>query len=535
MKNSKLWFILILLCGVLITVWFGQKSFLAGGEESFFLWNPLLAFKTHVSPWSNNLRSMGFYLPRLTLIGFAAILQNFGFSIWLIQAFSFLILLVLGASGVWMLVRDEKREVSFFASLFYIFNLYSFSQVWGRFIYNGIFAWALLPWTIYLFNEWNTHGRLKYIIYFLTISTILSHSFGNPAFILAIWIPVGIIMLFNFGFRSLLFAFAWGVTNFWWIYPELKNSISTFSSISDWRMNFDSLRGVSQYFSTGQILLLKQRYLFGVNNPWFDYYNHKLIWVISILILLIAMFGWLKSYNIKAWKWLTLMALIGWFISKGTTPPFGYGFYHWLFSTFPFMGILRNSYEKFGIVWLLPYSVFFAFGLANIKPRLVQVSILILVCGVLVWPMWTGDIFKDIHVKVPEYYKEANDYLNKDRSLGRILMLPIVPGDGVRYSWGYQGIEPSEFLFDKQSVSKMLRIKQFDDKYFDLYHKFTGGVNYEPNLRELNIKYFVLHNDMDSKISGASSSAQVIETLSNNPRIKYIIKFGDLDIYQYNY
>ena len=49
----------------------------------------------------------------------------------------------------------------------------------------------------------------------------------------------------------------------------------------------------------------------------------------------------------------------------------------------------------------------------------------------------------------------------------------------------------------------------------------------------MNIKFLVLHHDLDAKISGASSSAEVVETLSKNPQIKLLEKFGELDIYEF--
>ncbi len=112
-------------------------------------------------------------------------------------------------------------------------------------------------------------------------------------------------------------------------------------------------------------------------------------------------------------------------------------------------------------------------------------------------------------------------------------MLPIIPGDSVNYKWGYRGVEPSEFLFDRDSVSKTLRAKYFDEKYMDLYTKFIDGGDYNQDLSEMNIKYLVLNNDLIPEASGASSSAQVRAVINHNSKIKLSKTIGALDIYEY--
>jgi len=147
--------------------------------------------------------------------------------------------------------------------------------------------------------------------------------------------------------------------------------------------------------------------------------------------------------------------------------------------------------------------------------------------------MWTGDLYKDIKVEVPEYYRQTNEFLNRDKTDGRILMLPMIGGDGVRYKWGYQGVEPSEFFFDKPAVSKILRTSYFDEKYQRLSEAFSQNQDFNQLLSEMNIKYLVLHDDLDTKVSGASSSAEVRKVLDKNPDIKFLEKFGELSVFEF--
>ena len=550
-RRNFVYIVLFFVPVILSFIWFRTGHFLAGGEEALSIWNSRKFAEAFRYAWFET--GTGIPSPtlisRVVLYSFATLLSKF-LPIYFVQSLVFLSLMLTGVFSTFLLsnyIIKNNRKVAMIASLFYLLNLYSQTQVWARFLYAGMFAWAYLPLFLFLWIKWLREGKLRYTLLFAVTNFLFSNTFSQPAYLFTFWIPAGIFAIvdiwakkrdrFNFALlllaRSFVGIFLFTVVNIWWIFPFLKISSSSFGLVSDWKTNFDSLRGVSQYFTTNQILLLRQSYLFGKDSLWFSWYNQPWVWLVSVLILVIVIVGWVSSRKTQSWKWLTSLAFVGWFVGKGSNPPFGFGFFNWLFSNFPFMAVLRNPYEKFGLVWLLPYSIFFGLGLMKIKNKLARIGILFLACGMLVWPMWTGDIYKNARVRVPDYYKQANDYLNQDKSSGRILMLPIIPGDGVRYSWSYQGLEPSEFLFDKTSISKMLRAKYFDDKYFDLYKKFISGGDYGRNLQEMNIKFLVLHHDLDAKISGASSSAEVVETLSKNPQIKLLEKFGDLDIYEF--
>ena len=161
--------------------------------------------------------------------------------------------------------------------------------------------------------------------------------------------------------------------------------------------------------------------------------------------------------------------------------------------------------------------------------------LLIFICGVQVWPMWTGDVFPDYYrVKVPDYYQQANLLINEDRSDGRILSLPMVRDEGVRYDWGYIGIEPSEFLFDKSTISKTLFSKYNDVGYRQIYNALSIEGGYDNFLDQSNVKYLLLHNDMDTEFSLASPSAEIKAVLKKNPKISLLGHVGELTIYRYD-
>ena len=527
-------------------VWFRDNKLLASGEEGIPFSDPAKMVSLYSNPWYNT--GTGYpipiVVPRVTFYGLAS-LVNLVFPNWATQKLIFGLLIFVGTFSTYLLVNlmVKKDFVSTFAALFYMFNLYTMSQVWNRFLYVGMTAWAYLPLFLLLWIKYLEEKKWFWLSSLALSTVVFSNAFGHPAFLFTLWTPV-VLYFFTrlvknrFRPRRDVLNFLKGailifIVNAWWLYPYIKLGNSTFSDISNWKANFDSLLGVSKYFPTKAILILNQTFLFGKNFWWFGFYTNPWTTGLSILILAIVITGWVKSYKHKAWVFLTSLAVVGWFISKGSNPPFGKAFFGWLFSTIPSSAVLRNPYEKFGIVWLLPYSVFFALGLPKIKNKLLRIFILFLACGVLVWPIWTGRIMKNKRVSIPDYYQEANSWLNQEAYDARLFHVPATVGDGMTYSWNYNGVEPSEFLFDKASVSKILRTKYFDAKYQSLLVSFNENTDFQRIFREMNIGYIILHKDIDASVPwGDYKKPEVVLKSARN--IMLAARFGDLDIYKFD-
>jgi hypothetical protein len=550
-------FLILFVTLFLVLIWFGHGRMLAGGEEGPWLYNSSRTFNLYFSNWIDIGTGfvMPFFLPRISLVAIATLFSYFS-PAWMYQASLFWFLLASGGIGTFLLTKEllkiQKNSIPIFAGSFYVLNLYTQSQVWARFISTGMFAWAYLPVFLYFWVKWIRGGKSWWLVGLIISSLFYSNTFGTAAFIFTLWIPPMVLFAYEIFLlrnrkeirklvlRVLIGVFSWFILNLWWIYPYYILSNLSVTGFNGWKSNFDILRSVSQYFPTFQIILLRQSYLFGTGSPWYLFYSQPWTTYLSVGIFIISVIGLVVNRREKWWSFLITLSFLGWFISKGTNPPVGNGFFRFLFSTWSSTDALRNSYEKFGIVWLLPFSIFFALGLGWIygkfalKIRSFVIILLVFSCGFLVWPMWTGGVFsKNLYINTPSYYQEANTYLNGRGDDGRILQLPIISGDSVGYDWGYRGVEPSEFLFDKSSASKILRAEYYDNKYLNLYKDFIDSKDYSKDLDEMNIKYLVLHNDLVSEASGASSSAQVRKILSKNPEIKFQKTFGELDVFEY--
>lgn len=561
--------ILIFLGVALLTVvsWFSWGYLLAGGEESFSYFSgrdPL-----SISWFWVERGTTGFLtsfeivrLPIQILIHFAI---EIGISPWFLQASIFSLLVFIGMYGVYelskTLIEMKKRNyVALYAALFYYLNLFTMSQVLRRFIYAGIFTWAYLPIFLYFWIKYIYSGKLKYITVFLVTSLIFSPSFTHPAFLFVIWFPPVIYTIYRLIdekehqkrviilIRTASLFLSWIIVNIWWIYLYLKLSFvslnNSFSTNLGWESNLSSLEGVSKYFSAFDLLLLKQKFYFESFSYWdFEFYKTLPFYISAIFVLGVFFYGVRKYKGGKNYRYLLFLALFSWFISKGTSAPFGIHFFRFLFKNFSFMGMLRNSYEKFGSVWVLSYSIFFALGLHllslkfSIKYRIIFTAfVLFTACGTLVYPMWTGEIFsRGLKVKVPKHYTEMNDYINSLGEDGRILMLPIKRGYGITFMLGdreYSGTSPVRSFFD----NTVLNFEFNNDKFIDLVEKYIGGEDIYKDLEELNIQYILLNEDYltsedlsDFPIT-LKKSEEILEEYS---KIEYLKSFGSLSLYRY--
>ncbi|MDO8657101.1 MAG: hypothetical protein Q7K55_00035, partial [Candidatus Levybacteria bacterium] len=215
---------------------------------------------------------------------------------------------------------------------------------------------------------------------------------------------------------------------------------------------------------------------------------------------------------------------------------------------------------------LLAYTPFFAVGIIIAAEKIsnmfkakklvlpVVVLLVFLICVIFVWPMWNGSfaggrIFNP-WVQVPQYYKDADNWLSSQKGDYRILQVPLIPGDGMRYTWdhNFQGIEPGEFIFSKSSVGKdiysnrnhySVLLERFGKTNVGAYLPGRGTDNLDfkddnlaKELVKLDVRYIVLHNDVDWEFNGSVSPEQTAEYLGRQEGISKYASFGKLDIYE---
>lgn len=548
MSRMRRWwpiFLIVLVATIIVSAWFKSNRLIAVGEEGLWMYQPGITLRHYFGYW-NEIglgTSDAFFLPRITHIFFLNMANSF-MTNWQAQALSFWILLIVGCGGCYILLQrllPEERVVCAIGALFYVFNLYSISQVWGRYISAGIFTWAFLPLFLWNWMVWIDTGNKKWLFLFMITNIIFANAFGSPVFIFTFWLPAILYLAVTVKqhgaiVRSIVAAGCWGIMHMIWLYPFLITSSASFSRFSGFDYNFNSLLSVSHYFGIDQLLVLRQGFLFGQANYFNGFFNLTYVLVSSLLIFAIVLVGLLKNPDTLLRKYFILLFILGVIICKGSQPPFGFGLFYTAFKYFSPSMLLRNPYEKYGPAYLLAYVGIFSVGLAAVRKhrRILLLTLLAVVLTSI--PVWTGSMHNTRLLSVPDYYAQTNAFLNQDFTEFRTLILPIVPGEAVRYPWPdgtFEGAEPSEFLFDKNVISRT----DFDalnfNKYFELHDTFVGQKDPTILFDELGVKYLVLHHDQDFTFSTASTSAQVEKTLNRIPQVKFIKNIGELSVYEY--
>lgn len=561
-------------CFVMIGFWYKEGSLFAGGEEGIIFYD----LKKH-----QYLVSQAWYevevglpviafLPRIPYFWVMSFLANF-ISPVILQAASFLFLMLTAGVSTYFLAKEllagglnvkSKRATPAIAGFFYIANPYSMTQVWGRGLTPQFFAFAAAPLFLLLFTKLLSERKLTYLV-----ATLFAFIFLAPAFVLitnvvVVWAVIFLYLVFYI-FRErtvkkaltalscfVFFLGSWLVINAWWVIPTFGGAEVFSSSMSASQENIGTLLGVSAHFPLSAVLRLMQRYYFFVAKIYGEIYSSLAFEAISWLIPAVSVFSLTYLKRIKNLKYILGLFVVGLFVSLGANKPAGSVFL-WFFKTFPFLQAFRNPYEKFGLVLMLAYAFLFALGLERLtfKKQKLKIALLAIVCGVFVWPLWAGTFAgKYSWIQVPPYYKDADKWLNAQEGDFRIMQLPLLAGDGVRYTWErpYNGIEPGAFLFTRQSIGRNVGVKGFYNVLLQRFGNFSPGIfGPDPDitnsdfreeslweeLAKLNVRYIVFHNDLvDDMIGGGVTKEDFRKYLNAQEKIKKVGVFGQLDIYE---
>lgn len=437
--------------------------------------------------------------------------QNLGISAVDIQKALFAFILFTSFIGMNLLAREIFRKninlnfTAFVASIFYVINPFMAINIWGRFLYPFFFLLPTLPFLFYFFIKHSRERKIKYALYFALTMLVFAYTFASPAFLITVFIPIGIYITFQvISSRSLKIvksAFVIILTtllsNFWWMISLLSLKAST-DGLVDLTSGTRNLVALSKYYSPVYITRLLSLDFFQ-ELPWGEKYRSLLYQAISWLPFVIVLITIWFNRRKNEVKYLTILLLVSIFFAKGSVGLFG-DFFIFLFESISPLQLLRNSFEKTGILVVLCYSLLIGFGLGKL-PKKIGILFFILTLFYSK-PLLTGEVFithgKSIATEVPSYYKEINSYLEKDIGDYRIIQLPATYSDGSIMKWDnpYHGGEPSHFLYDYHVISRNIS----NQYYKNIYFKLLKNIPYEDTSSYAGLfsaKYIIVNKDID--------------------------------------
>ncbi|HEX7042070.1 MAG TPA: hypothetical protein VF189_02380 [Patescibacteria group bacterium] len=464
------------------------------------------------------------------------------------------------------------------SSLFYLFNLYSLVNIWGRFLLNMMLFYSILPLLVWIFVLGIKKKNYGYSIIISALSAVFSYAFSTPTHVIIFW---GLILLFVLFYLFFIFVdrkkriflikylflslLLWTLFNFWWLSQEIyfsfsgffKSSVNLFFTSSG---NQDALNSLSAILGKiANLVLLKHgSYFIGDNQfayKWTNFYSGPisvfLEWLFTLTVLLMCVKRLRKNW-VLFFIGLFTFAI---FISKGNSPPLG-EIFNFLFNKFSFLQFFRNPFEKLGILMSFSMSLLVGVGcieFANLLPKFRKLTIIVYFIYILVFlgfPFWTGLVFTNdkppandpnigIQVQVPDYYKPASSWLAKNMGLERFISFPL-GGEGIFYNWpkGYIGVEQAAVLFSNPSISNKVDFPYYSQIASSLEKLFITHTDFYKVASVLNVKYLLLRPDFDFQRSTMKDPALMnveLDKKANNPEsmLSFAQSFGPLKFYKF--
>ena len=496
-SNLGLLFIcIIIVISFLPTTWFKNGCIINGGDFSFPFDSPSKYISSYLYSWNSKIGlGVGFArgIAQLPYQLFLSFWDFLGFSLPSIEKIFFIFIFLLAGISMYFLVYrlTENRLVSFIASLFYMFNPFTMIVTW-RMLTLSIIAYASFPLVCLTFISAATRLNPVKLLYF-NIAFLIFNSCSNPALYIIAWFVLLSYLIFFYYTKeynsktlsknTLIILISNVIFSMWWILPMLADISTEYSRALSSYVEGGPLSVLGVSTSTADIVELFQLKgywpFYGVfgGDPYYNYvniYSTAFFKIIGFIIPIIAFSAILfNKKNKKLIIFLMCSSLVAIFFMKGIRPPLGELFYSLLFKI-PFTGILRNPIDKVGLWLLLSYSLLFGIGITGFYQFLkefnkrtgviVLMSVLVVVFAIHLFPFWTGEIIYDggikvpsYHVKVPEYYKNADKWLGNHKEEFRIFPYPYLEqyfGNAYKWGYGYIGSNPSEFLFSKPLICR---------------------------------------------------------------------------------
>lgn len=581
-KDRKLFFLSALFFALITTIiiisWFRFGLLYGGGDVGLPSYNPLRVLEITKNIWWDA-AAPGNAIPHgvssVPFQFFQSKLQSIGLHYVLIQAISFWIILFTMFYGMfWVGYGTFKKNVkySILVSLFYVLSFYMMIQVWHRFVHTTFFLAAALPLFYIFWKNWINKGRFLDLALFLFVNFLASFLYGTIAFVFTILLLL-LSIFFYYSFipwqgsnnllrlcRRLIIGIVFFVlTNMWWEFSVFTVAPAVFSVQHSIGENLSNLLALSQQSIIPYILLGINPFYLYQQQDFGEIYQNYFFLTSPWLILAFIIPGFYYSLKKKEFLFWPLLLIIALFLSKGAALPFGH-FFVFGFDRFFILGVLRNSYEKIGILLPFALSILSTFGFIfyinlinkrfsknNIRllGKSFLVAVLIVLLGVNLWPFWLGKLFGKAEspawVSVPDSYLQADNFinLNKGNFQGRILHLPLGTGEAVNYNWeyGYNGVEPSQLLFTSlPSISHGYNLPFVDNALSATSNIFRYAKRSDPTILKLmqvfNTQFIVLHKDVRWEGGFLDDPKKLEEVLDTQEFLTKKKQFNDLIVYK---
>ena len=513
-KTNILAIVIISFLSLVPLKWFRDGYTLTGKDFAIPINPTNFLLRYGLSTWYSYVQ-MGFdssygVLNRLPLWSIFAGLDSLGFSLFNNEITKILfigIFLLQGFSMYYLtstLVNDKKYRIGYIVSaIFYMFNPYIMVK-WQNGNIETILTYSTIP-MIFAFFIKGTENKKKSWKYAILIGLLSAlFIFFSPTFV-ALLLPFCLLFIFamvinktdkihvniSFFCKTLLM---YSLFNLWWILPSM-NLLTTVSServvgiakapSEAWLESHRLATPLNSFRLLGHFLWGAR--VAGTDIPFFNfepmYSTNPILMFVTFLIPLQAFAALLlaRSMGRRIFGWtvcFSLLSIISLFLGKGVAEPFSI-VNKWFYDNIPYFWIFREPWSHFIGFSALSYAFLIGITASQIhhylgkkcatnislikvkspKRLMPLFGVFLTISSLLIasWPMLTGDVMEHqenntIHVQIPSYYWDAQEWLKKQSSDFRVFVLPystIYEG----YEWGYEGPTFVQRLLDHPSVA----------------------------------------------------------------------------------
>ena len=575
---------IIFIIGLIPILWLREGYIISNGDNIPASLNAAKTFSSSFNMWSPDFLGYASPNPSYLLNTLLALFfSDLGLSVGVIQIL-FQILLYMGAGfSMYYFTRKiypNHNLAPFFAALFYMLN---FFILMSRFNLGFAWTYAFLPLILALFvlsvNAACRHDKKAAnlgIIGFAIVSIVpFSIASVNPANIALFLISLSVLAVyFLVKYRKTLIPFVLMLgklglvtflVNIWWLLPMINTFFLSPQSLGS-SVNVDSWSWTHQRASFLNLFWLNGTWGWNpyyIPKPLFDFYANPVVaFLMFVPFILAGTALFFKSNKSRFNAFVAFCILVFVFLAKGVHDPLGQ-INLLLYQQIPLMSMFREPASKFTLI-IIPFLALLIGYTANhiikmdlhFRPKrtkLLKMLFVVFTIGtflVSALPLFTGfvdtktdELPYSSYVQIPQYWFQATDWINNQQGDWKVLLTPLDDFYEMPYVWGYFGTDVLlERLFEKPLISTSALDGYIsnpepaaDLRQIRVAVKFNRTDEFQALLNLLNIKYIVQRNDVNNNMVGRNlKSPQEMQIFfGNQPYLKLVERFGQLDIYEY--
>jgi len=581
-KRLVAFLLVVFLAIVPAVINFANKEIVAGNDFSYPLfssWHNLT--KTGLFSWVSS--DLGNYeirnFPVSIVLGYIGLFETI-FSRSIAEMFFLMSLFLFSLFGFYLMVKKiltdlfpEKEQFCFYASLLaaalYVFNPFLLHQKFGNGYIFSLIVYAATPWLAYWLVK--VYQQKIFSIWPILITIIATAGGNNPPYFLPIIFFWFIFWFFSFISKdkklikmALIYLLVSILSLAFYFLPLMVGSKgvledAAISKSSNVIYGADNLSDFWRFLGFWSFTAVHK------GDPYYPYFSwyykagFYFLGYVFVAINIVGLFLLTKAKLMIRSKRIILWFYVGWivffFLAKGSSQPLG-GINQWFHENVPLFFVFRQSYDKFGGLYFLFFSLTFASSVFLIFDFIKQsrwrfLTFIFILTAIIIYnfPFFSQKIFlggagvglyknlKTNQFYLPSYYFDLNQKLDQKKLDANSIGLPYhltLNSNWVGYDFDYSGLDPIYDFIPRYLIITPYKGNNLSKNIFVMLLKKglaqdDANINYDHLWAVMNVRNLVYRNDLDTR---SYQSVPLTPKLAENLKSKTALNLGQLTLYQ---